>query len=105
MDEIYLIYINADLNEGRGPMVHAKNTGFFTSEVEAWKVANTLTGVQGRKSIKGNWKLEEFGDVQVREIQSHQLVQMAELQIKYNKIQKLQEEVRKLQLELDQMKV
>lgn len=71
MDKIYLVYVNADSTEGRGPMVQAPNSGFFTDETEAYKFADTLPGVFGRKPEKGTWRGSTMGDVEVRTILKH----------------------------------
>jgi hypothetical protein len=68
---VYVIFVNADLNEGRGPMVLHKDAGFFTSEDAAWDFADTLTGVQNRRPPKGRWRHESYPDVQVQAVEAH----------------------------------
>lgn len=71
IEKIYLVYENADKTEGRGPMVHVKDSGFFTDIDKAWNFADTMTGVMGRKPKSGSWKHEKCGDVEVRTISRH----------------------------------
>ena len=53
MIKIYASMQNADLNEGRGPMV---SRGYFTDKLDAEVFARTLQGVQGF----GHGEVKEF---------------------------------------------
>lgn len=50
---IYLIFVNADSTEGRGPMVLHTEAGFFTSKEEALMYLSELPGVMGIKGASG----------------------------------------------------
>ncbi len=95
MDKIYLVYVNADSTEGRGPMVQAMNSGFFTDENEAWKFADTLPGVFGRIPKGGTWRGSDMGDVQVLTILKHS--------DKIAKRQQIQAQIKKLEAELNKL--
>jgi len=97
MDEIYLVYENADSTEGRGPMVIVKNSGFFTSEKAAWDFADTIPGVMGRKPANGSWRDEPYGDVEVRKFLKHNS-EKAKLRIKIqSQIDILQQQLKDLE--------
>lgn len=99
MDTIYFIYVNADSNEGRGPMVMLNDVGFFDNEDEAWVYANTLTGVQGRKPPSGGWReAGAFGDVTVKSFERYDPVID-------NQIRDLEDEIRYRQEKLDKLRV
>ena len=71
MNEVFLVYENADRTEGRGPMRIVEDSGFFTSEKEAWDFADTISGVMGRKPSSGSWRNEEYPDVYVLKYLKH----------------------------------
>ena len=77
IETIYLVYENSDKTEGRGPMRHIPDSGFFTDEDVAWNFADTQAGIMGRKPPVGqrtgqaSWRLEKYPDVQVRAIHLH----------------------------------
>jgi hypothetical protein len=95
MDKIFLVYVNADSTEGRGPMVRAPDSGFFTDEDEAWKFADMLPGVFGRKPEKGTWRGSDMGDVQVITILKHS-DKLAKKRVIQAQIKKLEAELKKL---------
>jgi hypothetical protein len=95
IDKIYVIYVESDTTEGRTPQVLYKEMGFFTTEEEAWAVADTIPGIMGRKP-NGSWKDSSMSDVTVKCIYKHNgnhLVRIAELK---NIIVKAQEELTSL---------
>jgi hypothetical protein len=96
MDKVYLVYVNADSTEGRGPMVQAMNSGFFTDENEAWKFADTLPGVFGRKPEKGTWRGSTMGDVQVLTILKHSAINT-------NKKREIMAKIKALEKELNDL--
>lgn len=59
---VYVLKILDDLCEGRGPY---RTLATFEHERDAWIVADTMTGVQGRKPSSGSWRGERHGDVTV----------------------------------------
>jgi hypothetical protein len=71
IETIYLVYENSDKTEGRGPMRHIPDSGFFTDEDAAWNFADTQAGIMGRKPQGASWRLEKYPDVQVRSIDRH----------------------------------
>lgn len=64
IETIYLVYENSDKTEGRGPMRHIPDSGFFTDEDAAWNFADTQCGIMGRKpqgaTGSGSWRLEKY---------------------------------------------
>lgn len=62
MKTVYVLKILDDLTEGRG---RYRTLATFEHERDAWTVADTLTGVQGRKPPSGSWRSERHGDVTV----------------------------------------
>lgn len=62
MHYIYTVKKNADMTEGRGPMVAVAS--FMTEDV-AWAVANTMRGVMGQRPQSGSWRTEKYGEVRV----------------------------------------
>jgi ethanolamine utilization microcompartment shell protein EutL len=95
MDKVFLVYVNADSTEGRGPMAQAPDSGFFTDEDEAYKFADTLPGVFGRKPEKGTWRGSSMGDVQVITILKHS-DKIAKKKVIQAQIKKLENELAKL---------
>lgn len=71
IETIYLVYENSDKNEGRGPMRHIPDSGFFTDEDAAWNFADTQYGIMGRTPSSGSWRSEIYPDVQVQSIHKH----------------------------------
>ena len=65
MKRIYLAMENSDTVEGKGPMVI--NCAFFKRE-EAEKYIDEQPGIMGRKSTKGGWSKEKYGDWSVKEL-------------------------------------
>lgn len=63
MFTVYLVQENADLTEGRGPMV---TIGAFADEDDAWKYADTHgRAVMGCRPRSGSWRTERYPDVNV----------------------------------------
>lgn len=58
---VYLVFRNADMTEGRGPMVFDKKV--FSSFETAADYTDRQTGVMGRKA---KWSEQEYGDWQIR---------------------------------------
>jgi hypothetical protein len=96
---IYLVYENADKTEGRGPMVLAKDSGYFTNEDDAWTFADTLYGVMGRKPNSGSWRTEKYPDVYIKKFEQHDNKKFQEIR----NINKQLEELEYRKLELKQM--
>jgi hypothetical protein len=71
IETIYLVYENSDKNEGRGPMRHIPDSGFFTDEDAAWNFADTQAGIMGRRAASGSWRSDSYPDVEVRSIYRH----------------------------------
>ncbi len=61
MKTVYATYYNADMTEGRGPMVLDK---IFTNRVDANAYIDTKFGVMGRP---GPWSNQKYGDWTVQE--------------------------------------
>ncbi len=96
LNTIYLVYVNADMTEGRGPMILAKNSGFFINEDEAWQYADTLCGIMGRKPSSGSWRTERYRDIEVRKFYRHN-------EKKINRILELEKEITQKVCELEQL--
>lgn len=96
IDAVYMIYVNSDTTEGRGHMIMAKNTGFFTDEDKAWDVADMIPGIMGRKPVNGTWRKEKYPDVQVRKFLRHDSYKFLKIKENEEKIKELQEEVNRL---------
>lgn len=86
---IYIVYINADLTEGRGPMVQAAGSGYFTDEAEAWAFADTFSGVMGRRPQTGTWRNSHMGDVTVMQFNHHN-------DEDFKKLREVEQEIREL---------
>jgi len=73
--KVYLTYRNADMTEGRGPMVPDR---CFSERVFAEHYIDVQPGVMGRRC---RWSQEKFGDWEVREIEviNYDLVEAEEL--------------------------
>lgn len=63
--KVFAVYRNADMTEGRGPMILHK---VYRTKERAEEFANSQTGIMGRKPIT-KWTDEAFGDWQVRELE------------------------------------
>jgi hypothetical protein len=63
MKYVYLVYKNADMTEGRGPMVLDSVWG---TEEDAWEYADNQEGVMGRKC---KWSAQKYGDWEVQEVE------------------------------------
>ena len=94
IETIYLVYENSDKTEGRGPMRHIPDSGFFTDEGAAWNFADTQCGIMGRKpqgaTGQASWRLEKYPDVQVRAIHLHDVdyhTRKSELTSRINQLQ------------------
>jgi len=64
--KIYQTYYNADMTEGRGPMVPGPA---FLNRQHAVEYIDVQPGVMGRRA---RWSLEKYGDWDVREIEVHE---------------------------------
>lgn len=62
MKIIFLALKNADMTEGRGPMV---TEAAFAKEIDANTFTDKQPGVMGRMSEKG-WSKEKYGDWEVK---------------------------------------
>lgn len=47
-EEVYVIYVQSDMTEGRGYMKLASDLGAFTNEQDAWDKINDYPGIMGR---------------------------------------------------------
>jgi hypothetical protein len=61
--KVYMAKRNADMTEGRGPMV---NDLCFLNKEHANEYIDSRSGVMGRKAT---WSLEKYGDWEVEEIE------------------------------------
>lgn len=89
-DKIYIVMVNSDTTEGRGPMV--ARGGFFLDEDKAWEYADTIPGCMGRKP-EGSWKDSGMGDVQVEVVYSHEEIQKMDKAAIEKKIKELQDQL------------
>lgn len=64
--KIYQTYYNADMTEGRGPMVPGPA---FLHRQHAVEYVDAQPGVMGRRA---KWSLEKYGDWEVRDIEVHE---------------------------------
>lgn len=56
---IYALMSQQDMTEGRGGM---RAVAHFTSEDDAWAVADTKSGIMGRKPETGSWRTVDYRD-------------------------------------------
>lgn len=70
--QIFLVYRNSDMTEGRGPMVV---DCAFKHKEDAEAYIDMRPGVMGRRD---NWRLRKSGDWEVRPIEVHNSVHEAE---------------------------
>lgn len=64
--EIYQTYYNADMTEGRGPMLPGPA---FMSRQHADEYIDAQSGVMGRKE---KWSVNKYGDWKVKSIEVHE---------------------------------
>jgi|1185.fasta_scaffold212651_3 hypothetical protein len=57
MFNVYAVYRNQDMTEGRGPMVLDR---LFADMDSAHQYANAQRGVMGRKPASGSWETERY---------------------------------------------
>jgi len=95
-DVIYLVYVNSDTTEGRGPMIQAHNSGFFFSEDAAWEFADTLGGLMGRRPEGGSWRDGNMGDVTVRKFYRHNAKDMLRKAEIMTQLENLRKELKEL---------
>lgn len=73
--KVYQVLRETDLNEGRGGYGVVAT---YATEDLAWKAANKLEGVMGRRPDNGDWRASLLSDVTVNE-----LVVLEELPVTY----------------------
>jgi hypothetical protein len=62
--EIYLVFRNSDMTEGRGPMIF---DSAFLSKKKAEEYVDEKPGVMGRKM---KWSERKYGDWEIRTVQT-----------------------------------
>ncbi len=95
---MYGVYKNADMTEGRGPMIPV---AFFTTTELAMDFCESKRGIMGREAPSGNWAKEKYGDWEVRPILLCDSLEAVEEVAKRKK--ELRETIDKAQAELDSL--
>lgn len=79
--KVYMTRKNADMIEGRGPMV---NDVCFEHRDDAAKHIDRQQGVMGRLPPSGKWSTEKYGDWEIVEIEVHSSFADFEIKSKEN---------------------
>lgn len=88
--KIYLTKVNADLTEGRGPMV---NDLAFVSREYAADYIDNMPGIMGRRA---KWSKEKYGDWIIDEIEVREKPYDKNYELKLKALAKLTKEERNI---------
>ena len=91
--KVYMARKNADMNEGRGPMV---NDMCFQYRKHAEEYIDRQCGVMGRRPPSGKWSQEEYGDWDIAEIEVHSSVPADKDALRKHALSKLTHEERRV---------